>query len=245
MGVIEGRTGAVAEIALDWPETRNAMGPEEARAFRLALECATSDEQVGAIIVSAHGKAFCSGGKLPEIVRIAASGADAVRKAIYDEFQAVFRAIRSSPVPVLAAVDGPAVGFGCDLALAATVTFVGTGGWLAQGWIRAGLIPATGGVLYAAERGGPLAIWRLLAADRVDGPTAETWGLAIACAEAREAAMTMASKFAAMPRGPLKAIVELSRIPHEQEHSNRALEHQVGFITDPAFADAARALLRR
>jgi enoyl-CoA hydratase/carnithine racemase len=245
MALIERKHGAVVEITLDWPEVRNAVGPGEGRELRLALERATADETVGAVVLSANGKAFCSGGKLPEIVELASGGPAAVESAIYGEFQGVFRAIRSSPTPVIAAVDGPAIGFGCDLALAGAVTLVGAQGWLAQGWMRAGLIPATGGTLYVAERGGPLAVWKLLAADRVDGPTAERWGLAIACERARDAALEMAAKFAAMPRGPLKALVELSRIGEPQAHLARALEHQTGFITDPGFAEAARVLLAR
>jgi len=245
MGVREERHGDVAEIVLDWPEVRNALGPAEGAALRGALERATGDAQAGAILLSSSGTAFCSGGKLPEIVELAKEGPEAVRTAVYGEFQGVFRALRSSPVPVIAAVDGPAVGFGCDLALAGNATFIGRAGWLAQGWIRAGLIPATGGTLYTMRRGGPLAVWRLLAADRIDGPTAESWGLAIACENAREAALAMASKFAAMPREPLKALVALSRISDPEAHLAQALEFQTDFLTDPGFAEAARALLGR
>jgi enoyl-CoA hydratase/carnithine racemase len=154
MGVREERHGDVAEIVLDWPEVRNALGPAEGAELRVALTRAACDPKVGAIVLSANGSAFCSGGKLPEIVELARGGPEAVRTAVYGEFQGVFRALQSSPVPVIAAVDGPAIGFGCDLALAANISFIGCAGWLAQGWMRAGLIPATGGTLYAMRRGG-------------------------------------------------------------------------------------------
>ena len=236
MGVLCQLHGETLEITLDWPGVRNALGPAEGRELRTVLEHAVANSAIGAIVLSANGKAFCAGGNLPEIVRLAALGEESVRTAIYGEFQGVFRAIRKSPIPVIAAVDGPAVGFGCDLALAGSATFIGSNGWIAQGWIKVGLIPATGGTLYVAERGGSQVLWQFLAADRVDGPTAESWGLGIACANARTAALEMGHNLTALPRQPLKAMVELTRIRDPEAHSRAALDYQVGFITHSDFA---------
>jgi enoyl-CoA hydratase/carnithine racemase len=245
LGIIVQRHGAVAEITLDWPEFRNALGPNEGRALRLAIEAADADPAIGAIILSASGKAFCAGGNLPEIVKLAARGADAVRDTIYAEFQGVMRAITQSRAPVIAAVQGPAVGFGCDVALACAATFIGPKGWLAQGWIHAGLVPATGGTLYVSRRAGRQAIFRLLAADRVDGPTAERWNLAIAADDARAAALQMAEKLASFPPAPLEAVVQLSRIDDGDDHLAAALDYQIGFITHPDFSAQAAKLLGR
>jgi len=245
MGVIVQTHGEVAEIILDWPDVRNALGPTEGRELRISLEQVTARDDIGAIVLSSSGKAFCAGGNLPEIVRLAEGGAHAVRETIYGEFQGVFRALRESPLPVIAAVNGAAVGFGCDLALAGSVTFVGERGWLAQGWIKAGLIPATGGTHYVVARAGEQALWRFLAADRVDGPTAEQWGLAVACTDAREAALNMAQGFAALPRSPLKAMKQLAAQRDPSAHLEAALKYQVEFITDPSFASRANALLNR
>ncbi|SCW90619.1 2-(1,2-epoxy-1,2-dihydrophenyl)acetyl-CoA isomerase [Sphingobium faniae] len=246
MGILTQQHGAgVVEVTLDWPDILNAMGPEQARATRAALEAAFAREGVGAVILSANGKGFCAGGNLPAIVKLAEDGPDAVRKTIYGEFQALFRVIRSSPVPVITAVDGAAVGFGCDLALAGSATFIGERGWLRQGWNQVGLIPATGGAHYVAERGGAQAIWRMLAADRVDGATADAWGLGIACANARAAALEMADRIAALPLPPLKALTALSRIGDEKAHLAAALDYQAGFITHPDFAESAARMLRK
>lgn len=245
MGVLRKRHGAVAELTLDWPDIRNALGPHEGRELRLALEEELFDDKVGAVIISANGKAFCAGGNLPAIVELAKDGPNAVRDKIYGEFQGIFRAIGNARVPIISAVEGPAVGFGCDLALAGSATFVGPKGWVAQGWIKAGLIPATGGTHYVKRRGGQQAVYRMLAADKVDGPTLELWNLAIAAGDAREAALEMAEKLAGYPRGPLNALVDLERIDDRDEHLKAALAHQVGFITDPGFADFAAKLLGR
>lgn len=243
MGIARQRHGDVVELTLDWPERRNALGPVEGRELRLAIEEATADPGAGAVLLSATGAAFCAGGDLRALVDHAKQGRDAVRGAVYGEFQGIFRAISQSPVPVVAAVDGPAIGFGCDLALAGNMTFIGDGGWIAQGWARAGLIPATGGTLYVARRGGAQAVWRLLAADRVDGPTAESWGLAVACTNARDAALAAANRFAALERKPLRALTELARIADQESHMERALEFQLDFLTSPEFAAFAARIL--
>jgi len=243
MGVIVHRHDTVAEIVLDWPEIRNALGPAEGRIVREALESVASDDEVAALILSASGKAFCAGGNLPEILRLAEEGADAVRTTIYGEFQGIFRTIAAFPVPVIIAVDGPAVGFGCDLALAGSATLIGEKGWLAQGWAKAGLIPATGGTLYAKRRGGAQAVWRLLATDRLNGPAAERLGLGIACDNARGAALAMAQTFAALPQDALRALVELARTDDLPSHLAKALDYQADFLTDPGFRDRVSALL--
>tara|TARA_R110000850_G_scaffold80010_8_gene172093 strand:- start:1072 stop:1809 length:738 start_codon:yes stop_codon:yes gene_type:complete len=243
MSIITQSHGAVAEITLDWPELRNALGVPEGRELRLALESALADEAVGAVVLSANGKAFCAGGNLPAIVELAKGGAEAVRNNIYAEFQGVFRAITQARVPVITAVEGAAVGFGCDLALAGSATFVGPAGWLTQGWIKAGLIPATGGTHYVKRRGGSQAVFRMLEADKVDGPTLEAWHLAIAVPDARAAALHMAEKLAGYPRGPLEAVVALERIDDPAVHLEEALSYQVGFITHPDFADHVAKLL--
>lgn len=243
MGVITRRHGAVAEVTLDWPEVRNALGPMQGRELRLALEAALADPAVGALVLSAEGKAFCAGGNLREILALGRDGPDAVRDKVYGEFQGIFRAITTARVPVITAVEGPAVGFGCDLALAGSATFVGPRGWLAQGWIKAGLIPATGGTHYVKRRGGQQAVFRMLAADRVDGATAEQWNLAIAAEDARGAALKMARTFAAFPRGALEAVVHLAGIDEPAAHLAAALDYQVGFLTHPDFADFAATFL--
>lgn len=245
MGALIARHGDVVEVTLDWDEVRNALGPLEGRELRVALERAADAPGIGAVVLSANGRAFCAGGDLPRIIELAAAGKQALRATLYAEFQGLFRAIAHCPVPVITAVDGPAVGLGCDLALAGNLTFMGAQGWLAQGWIKAGLVPATGGAYYVARRGGPQALWQFITADRTSGPQAERLGLAVSVESARVAALELAMRLAALPRESLKATVALSRIPLLSEHLEAALNCQIDFLTDPSFADRARRLLSR
>ena len=68
---------------------------------------------------------------------------------------------------------------------------------------------------------------------------------AIACENAREAALDMAARLSSLPRGPLKAVKRLVEIQDPTRHLEAALDYQVGFITDPQFAAFAQALLSR
>lgn len=236
--------GKIVELRLNWPEVRNALGPEEGRELRLALEkVCLGDDPPAVTVITAAGSSFSAGGNLRKIVETLENGVAGIEQAIYHEFQGVFRAIDRTDSVLLSAVDGPAVGFGCDLALATDMTFIGRGGWLAQGWMAAGLIPATGGVHYVARRAGRQALWQFLVAGKVGPEQAQEMGLAVAAENAREAALAMAGKLAALPVAPLRAMRRLSRIGELDSYLRTALDEQVRLIADPAFAQRARALL--
>ena len=243
MGIVSTFYNGVVELRLDWPATRNALGPDEGRVLLDAVTQAI-DDGARAIVLAANGKAFCAGGKLDALLRIVeAGGPDAVRDVIYSVFQQLARTLATAPVPIIAAVEGPAIGFGCDLALAVDATFAGPGGWFAQGWARAGLIPATGGIFHATRRIGRTGLWRLAAADRIGQAEAADIGLAIAAEDARAAALEMAGRLAALPPAVVAAMKQLANTDEFLAHLSRAIDYQVGFFTDPAFPDRARALL--
>jgi len=91
--------------------------------------------------------AFCAGGNLRGAVERSDLDTSERRQMVYAAYQGVVRALVDCPVPTVAAVDGPAVGMGFDLALACDSRFVGPDGWCQQGWGRVGLVPGTGGEL--------------------------------------------------------------------------------------------------
>ena len=152
----------VLEVVLSWPEVRNALGPADADSLIVRLSEA-EDEACRCVVLSAEGTAFCAGGNLREVWRLVQMGEDAVRARIYGSFQGLVRRLRSLPVPVIAAVDGPAVGLGFDLALACDLRLFGADAWVQQGWATVGLIPATGGFRFLSEIGGRDLCWEMLA----------------------------------------------------------------------------------
>ena len=80
--------------------------------------------------------ALCAGGNLRGAVERAGMPEDERRRLVYGAFQGLVRAIIDVPVATIAAIDGPAVGMGFDLALACDSRFVGPDGWCQQGWGR-------------------------------------------------------------------------------------------------------------
>jgi enoyl-CoA hydratase/carnithine racemase len=117
----------------------------------------------------------------------------------------MIRSLVSVPVPTTAAIDGPAIGLGMDLALACDVRIVGSNGWLMQGWARVGLVPATGGVMLLASRA-PTLLWRMLADQpRLDGHAASQEGIAEKAEDALRAAIERATSLGQMSRPMLAA----------------------------------------
>jgi enoyl-CoA hydratase/carnithine racemase len=94
------------------------------------------------------------------------------------------------------------------------------------------------------ERGGPQAMWRLLAAERVDGPAAQALGLGIACEDGRAAALAAAARLAALPGEAVRAVTRLAGVREMEAHWEMALGYQAEFLTSPVFAARAAALLK-
>ena len=132
MGVTVDFEGSVATVTLRWPEQRNALGPDEAREVTAALGSAV--EQGAQVVVLTGEGAFCAGGNLRGMVARAEMPPEERRRLVYSAYQGLLRALVDLPVPTLAALDGPAVGMGFDIALACDARLVGPGGWVRQGW---------------------------------------------------------------------------------------------------------------
>jgi enoyl-CoA hydratase/carnithine racemase len=174
--------GATAVVTLDWPARRNALGPAQARELAGTLRRLAAAEDVAVVALTGNG-AFCAGGDLQAVATLAAAGPDAVREVLYEVFHEVVRQLIAMPKPVLAAVDGPAVGLGMDLALACDWRAIGPGGWFRQGWADLGVIPGTGGELLL-RRLAPALVWSLLGSSSQLGPSdAARLGLAVAAPE--------------------------------------------------------------
>lgn len=239
-----GPEGGVLEVVLDWPETRNALGPEEADELRARLGDAAS-EAVRCVVLRSEGRAFCAGGNLKAIASLVEQGEAALRERLYGSFQGLFRALADLPVPVVAAVSAPAIGLGLDLALACDMRYFGPRVWARQGWSSLGLIPATGGLFHVRALAGSEIAWRLLAAGerRVDAAELAAWGLGEVVSDADAEARRAAHALAAQPRDRLVASKSLIREMDRDAHLRAALDHQVGFLLDPVFREKAKRAL--
>lgn len=252
MGVItEIHDDGYGIVSLDWPEQKNALGPSEATELAAAIADTAASDSVNSVILTGKGDAFCAGGNIKGMVERQHMPAEERRRLVYSAYQGLIRAIIATPVPMIAAIDGPAVGMGFDIALACDRRLFGPQGWARQGWGRIGAVPGTGGELLM-RLNAPGALWRILPEQpRVDGQLAESLGLGeqVGDRTALEAARPVAEALAQMPPATVRGYVELSRSSLREQledHLALCLRIQVGLLADPGFADrASQALANR
>jgi len=137
----------IATLTLDHPETRNAVAPEDWGLLEKHLDQGAGDPRVRVFILTGAGQAFCSGGDLKTMgERLRAStirrSGDLLRMA-----RAIQR-IRETPRPVIAAVNGAAIGAGCVLALACDLRLAAASAVFSVPFLRVGLQPDFGGAYF-------------------------------------------------------------------------------------------------
>ncbi len=171
-----GVTGAIAEVVLDRPEAMNAIST--ALASRLTEVCTglAADRKVRAVVLSAAGpRAFCVGADLKERAIMTDAGLMAQRLV----FRAAFGSVLGLPQPVIAAVQGFALGGGCELALSCDLIVADQSAEFGLPETTVGLVPGGGGTQLALRRLGPgRAADLIFTGRRVGAAEAERLGLA-------------------------------------------------------------------
>ena len=166
----------VALITVNDPDRRNAVTAEISAALRAAVDAAEANTDVHAVIVTGAGKAFCAGADLTALGTAATDGL----RVIYDGFLAV----AECTLPTIAAVNGPAVGAGLNLALAADVRIAGAGALFDPRFQKLGIHPGGGATWMLQRAVGPqVARASLLFGMRFDAEAAVRHGLALQVAD--------------------------------------------------------------
>lgn len=176
------KTGAVVTLTLNMPETRNALSDSDfCAALTSHIGALNRDLSVGCIVLTGTGDVFCSGGNIKHIRdRAGMFGGDAlqVRDNYRSGVQAVARTVWECEVPIIAAVNGPAYGAGCDLALMCDIRIASPKARFAENFVQLGLISGDGGSwLLPRQIGLSRAAEMTFTADPVDAATALRWGL--------------------------------------------------------------------
>jgi enoyl-CoA hydratase len=134
------RRDAVAVLTLALPERRNAMTAELTAAWVAAIEEIRDDAAVRAVVVTGEGSAFCAGGDLSWIGEGPDLGVMAVRERMLPFYRS-WLSVRTLGVPVLAAVNGHAVGAGLCLALACDLRYAASTATFSAPFLRLGMHP--------------------------------------------------------------------------------------------------------
>lgn len=136
--------GGVATLALNRPERLNAFNATVHAEIRDVLTAVENDPALRCLVITGEGRAFCSGQDLTERVMKDNTPVD-TGASLDRDYNPLVRRLVAFPIPTIAAVNGPAVGAGANLALACDVLLFARSGYLQQAFARIGLIPDAGG----------------------------------------------------------------------------------------------------
>ncbi|MBE0643033.1 MAG: enoyl-CoA hydratase/isomerase family protein [Bacteroidetes bacterium] len=202
----------IAVITLNRPDKLNALNHDTLVELKEAFSQANGSADVDVIIVTGAGeKAFVAGADIKEL-----SAQDAVKGQRFALFgQDVFSAIEQSAKPVIAAVNGFALGGGCELALSCHIRIAAENAKFGQPEVNLGVIPGYGGTQRLARVVGPgLAAEMILTGDMVDATEAHRIGLAnkvVARGEALPSAREMAGKIVAKGQPAVRLALQALR----------------------------------
>jgi len=214
----------VATLTLDRADKRNAMMPPDWRALEDHLDEAAGDDAVQVIVVTGAGDTFCSGGDLKTMGdRLRQSSVK--RSTELHRLVRVTQRFRETLKPILGAINGPAIGAGCVIALACDVRLAAAGATFSVPFLRIGMQPDFGGAYFLPRLLGTARAFELLwTQEPLSAPEAEALGLVNRVYSDEEFAggvRTFAARVARNPPGAL-ALSKLT-VYHGAEQTLREL----------------------
>jgi 2-(1,2-epoxy-1,2-dihydrophenyl)acetyl-CoA isomerase len=195
----------VATIELNRPQALNAWNAQFGSDLLAALRQASQDDAVRAVVLTGAGRGFSSGADLKDISGgdETAQGRPDVYKTLTERYHPIMVLIREMPKPVIAAVNGPAVGIGCSLALCSDLILAAESAYFLLAFVNIGLVPDGGSSLFVPTRVGMARATELsMLGERLGAARALEWGLinrVVPDASLREEAAALAARLAAGP----------------------------------------------
>lgn len=204
--------GPVRLFTLNRPERLNALNQEMMASLRLALDDAAADDGVGAVVLTGAGRAFSAGADLAGFAQMAQEG-DQASRVRFTGLEGP-RALANFPKPLIAAVNGPAVGWGFTVSLMCDLRLASQEAYFSAAFVKVGVTPEFGSsFLLPAIVGLGRALELVLTARQMPAQEALGMGLLTSMtppAELLPAALELAGRIAAMPRpavGMAKALL--------------------------------------
>jgi enoyl-CoA hydratase/carnithine racemase len=175
------REGPVVTLTIDDPATRNALSVPLTKQIVAACEAINTDMTVGCAILTAAGDVFCAGGNIKDMYARAnhfAGNAAEIRRTYQNGVQTIARALYDLEVPIIAAVNGAAMGAGMDFATMCTIRIASEKAKFAESFIKLGLTSAAGGAWFLNRAIGTSAAAEMaLTGDTIDAARALELGL--------------------------------------------------------------------
>ncbi len=172
------RRGPELRITLNRPDVMNAWDKQLGAELLAAVREAAGDDAVRGVTVTGAGRAFSSGADLRAGFDPTPEGHPDVETVLHERYHPIITGLREMPKPVLAAVNGPAVGIGCSLALAADLVVARESAYFLLAFVNIGLVPDGGSSVLVPERVGfGRAMEMAMLGERVSARQALDWGL--------------------------------------------------------------------
>jgi 2-(1,2-epoxy-1,2-dihydrophenyl)acetyl-CoA isomerase len=170
--------GSAARILLNRPEALNAWNEQFGRDLLDAVTSLAQDESVRALLITGAGRGFSSGADLKEQRSEGEGGVPDLSARLKEIYHPIITGLRQMPKPVVAGVNGPAVGIGCSLALAADLIVAAESAYFLLAFVNIGLVPDGGSTAFLPARiGYARAAEMAMLGERVPAGQALDWGL--------------------------------------------------------------------
>ncbi|HSD89984.1 MAG TPA: enoyl-CoA hydratase [Kofleriaceae bacterium] len=242
--------GAVRTITLNRPASKNGLTHELGTAIVQAITGATS---ANAIVIGGTNGNFCSGLDLKDAMERGIKAGPELREQMTASFHGIIRALRTCGVPTIAAVDGAAVGFGCDLALACDLRIVSERARFGEVFIKRGLMPDGGGTFLLPHIIGlGRALELFYTGDVIDAQEALRIGMVnrvVPTAELDARVADLADRFAAGPPLAYESLKNAVYDNLDETSLSRALDReadgQMKLLASQDFAEGVTAFLQK
>jgi len=200
-------TGPVAHLRLTRPDLHNRFDEPLHSEFPRALQELPGREDIAALVISAAGKSFSAGGDLDMMQR--ANGSKSIREQLRSEGLAIIEGLLALPFPVIAAVQGAAIGLGASVMGCCDIVVAWREAKIADPHVGLGLVAGDGGIMGWSQSVGIMRAKRyLLTGDRITAEQAFHMGMVSDLVDSPEdtlpAAQAIADRIAALPRGGVR-----------------------------------------
>jgi 2-(1,2-epoxy-1,2-dihydrophenyl)acetyl-CoA isomerase len=247
--IIFEESDGVATLTLNRPLALNALRIEMLAEMNAALDVIRQDRRIRALLLTAAGRAFCSGADLVNGTGAAhSSGEFDAGRILEIQLNPLTVRLHTLPVPIVAAVQGAVVGAGCSIALAADIVVSARSAYFMLAFIKAGLIPDSGATwLLPRLLGRARANAMMFLAEKVSAETALQWGLIHQVTDDDELLTTARAVANNLATGPTRAFALLREALSQSASCSlsealqleRSLQRQAGLTAD--FAEGAAA----
>ena len=242
----------VGRLTLNRPDTLNAWTADFGKELKSVIEDDAADPSVRAVLVTGAGRGFSSGADLKEGFDPADDGMPDVRKELHEVYHPIIAGVRRLEKPVVAAVNGPAVGIGASLAFACDLVLAAESAFFGLAFVNIGLMPDGGSTLFVPTAVGKARAFQMaLLGERVPAAQALAWGL-VNAVHPDDALMDEAEALVAkLAAGPTRSYASSKRALNNMLYPDlqgqldleAELQHELARTTD--FAEGVAAFVEK